>query len=83
MLPSKIQVKLLTPFLSAIVFAHTSNITAQDLPTTDENSTVTYPASYFDQYEPFSVSDMLDRIPGITVARQGAGGPGGSRRAAA
>tara|TARA_B100001142_G_scaffold153519_1_gene153982 strand:+ start:1780 stop:3948 length:2169 start_codon:yes stop_codon:yes gene_type:complete len=75
-LSSKIQVKLLTALLIAIVFVHTPNIAAQDLPTTDENSTVTYPASYFDQYEPFSVSDMLDRIPGITVARQG--GPGGS-----
>ena len=76
MLSSKIQVKLLTALLIDIVFVHTPNIAAQDLPTTDENSTVTYPASYFDQYEPFSVSDMLDRIPGITVARQG--GPGGS-----
>ena len=51
---------------------------AQNAPTTDENSTVTYPAAYFDQYEPFSVSDMLDRIPGINVARQGPGGPGGN-----
>lgn len=49
----------------------------QDQPTTGDDSTITYPASYFDQYEPFSVSDMLDRIPGITIARQGAGGPGG------
>lgn len=50
-------------------------------PVTDEDSTVTYPASYFDQYQPFSVNDMLVRIPGIDVARGGggpSGGPGSS-----
>jgi len=42
-------------------------------------STVTYPASFFEQYEPFSVNDMLSRIPGITTARGGNdGGPGSS-----
>lgn len=48
-----------------------------DIPVTDEDSTVTYSASYFDQFELFSVNDMLDRIPGINVARQGGGGGGG------
>ena len=50
-------------------------------PTTSD-STVTYPAEFFAQYEPFSVNDMLDRIPGISVARGnsggGDGGPGSS-----
>ena len=50
---------------------------AQDAPITDEDATVTYPASFFSQYEPFSVNDMLDRIPGINVARGGGGGGGG------
>ncbi|MEX2468957.1 MAG: TonB-dependent receptor plug domain-containing protein, partial [Pseudohongiellaceae bacterium] len=50
---------------------------AQDTPTTDEDATVTYPASYFEQFDAFSANDMLDRIPGITVARQGGGGGGG------
>ena len=36
------------------------------------NSTVTYPASFFAQYAPVSVNDMLDRIPGITLALEGA-----------
>ena len=53
---------------------------AQEPTTTD--STVTYPAEFFSQYEPFSVNDMLDRIPGISVARGGGGngngGPGSS-----
>ncbi|MFN3165245.1 MAG: TonB-dependent receptor plug domain-containing protein, partial [Pseudohongiellaceae bacterium] len=46
-------------------------------PTTDDDSTVTYPASYFDQYRPYSVNDMLARIPGIDVARGGGGAQGG------
>jgi len=49
--------------------------TAQDQPTTDENATVTYPASFFAQYQPYSVNDMLIRIPGINLAL--GGGPGG------
>ncbi|NQV68621.1 MAG: TonB-dependent receptor plug domain-containing protein [Pseudohongiella sp.] len=57
-------------------------VTALSQPLTDDNSTVTYPAEFFAQYEPFSVNDMLDRIPGINVARQGGGnsngGPGSS-----
>ncbi len=57
---------------------------AQDAPSTGEDSTVTYPAAYFERYEPFSIADMLDRIPGINVARQqgptsGGPGPGGSQ----
>ena len=67
-----------------ILVAGLSSITAiaQDQPTVDDNSTVTYPAAYFDQYNPFSVTDMLDRIPGINVARPGGNdnnGPGNSR----
>jgi len=47
---------------------------AQDQPVTDEDSTVTYPAAFFAQYSPFSANDMLDRIPGINVARGNGGG---------
>lgn len=45
--------------------------------TSDNDSTVTYPAEFFAQYEPLSVNDMLDRIPGISVARGGGGGGNG------
>jgi outer membrane receptor protein involved in Fe transport len=53
-------------------------------PDSNDGSTVTYPGSYFEQFQPYSVNDMLDRIPGITVARGGGpggggGGPGSSR----
>lgn len=55
---------------------------AQESSVGNDDSTVTYSAAYFNQYEPFSVSDMLDRIPGINVARGGnfnnSGGPGSS-----
>ena len=41
------------------------------------DATVVYPASYFAQYQVLSVSGILDRIPGINVARQGSGNRGG------
>jgi outer membrane receptor for ferrienterochelin and colicin len=40
----------------------------------DADSTVVYQAEFFDQYNPITASDMLDRIPGVNV---GGGGPGG------
>ncbi len=39
-----------------------------------DDSTITYPASYFEQFQVNSVNDMLDRIPGINLARGGGGG---------
>lgn len=41
-------------------------VTAQE--TTEDESTVTYPASFFAQYRPVSVNDMLNVIPGISLA---------------
>ena len=38
---------------------------------TEDESTVTYPASFFAQYGPVSVNDMLNVIPGISVALEG------------
>jgi outer membrane receptor for ferrienterochelin and colicins len=55
--------------ISALTLLKSSIVLAQNTPTTADDSTVTYPAAYFEQYEPFSVSDMLDRIPGINMAR--------------
>lgn len=45
---------------------------------TDEsaNSTVIYTADYFSQYNPVTASDMLDRIPGVSLR---GGGPGSDR----
>ena len=67
-------------FVSVIL---TPALNAQEPITSSDNSTITYPVSYFDQYEPFSVSDMMDRIPGINIARgdnfNNSGGPGSSQ----
>ena len=49
----------------------------EPVPTTGDNATVTYPAAYFAPFEHYSVNDMLDRIPGITLAGGGGGGGGG------
>ena len=49
---------------------------------TIEDSTVTYSAEFFAQFQPYSVNDMLQRIPGINLARGGGstrGGPGSSQ----
>ena len=43
----------------------------------DDDSTVVYPADYFNQFFPVSANDMLSRIPGIDLAlRGGRGGRG-------
>jgi|GEM_PF-2852566 len=34
---------------------------------TEDNSTVTYPSTYFAEYAPLTVNDMLNRIPGINL----------------
>lgn len=39
-----------------------------------DDSTVTYPAEFFTQYEPISAQDMLNRIPGINSIIGGGGG---------
>jgi len=43
-----------------------------------EDSTVVYQADFFDQFQPVSVNDMIERIPGIGLAL-GNGGGGGRR----
>lgn len=56
----------------------TGPLSAQEAATSQasesRDSTITYPAEFFAQYTPFSVNDMLDRIPGINLARQSGNG---------
>lgn len=68
----------LTLAATALILA--SAASAQEQNASDIESTVTYPAEFFTQYEPYSVNDMLSRIPGISLARGGDnnGGPGSS-----
>ena len=35
------------------------------------NNNVTFPAAYFAEFAPITVNDMLDRVPGIELIRQG------------
>ena len=55
-----------------------ANAAARNPSNTDEsaNSTVIYTADYFSQYNPVTASDMLDRIPGVSLR---GGGPGSDR----
>lgn len=62
-------------FCAVLLSGHSA--IAQNQPTTSDDSTITYPASFFDQYQPYSVNDMLARIPGINVALSGGGPQGG------
>ncbi|MDP4870300.1 MAG: TonB-dependent receptor plug domain-containing protein, partial [OM182 bacterium] len=62
---------------ASIIIAQPQKAWSQEQATSDEeSSTVVYQAEFFDQYQPFSVNDMLARIPGINLARGG----GDSRR---
>ena len=73
-------------WLTLFSFVFLSNslaLNGQESDIAQDDATITYPASYFDQYNLLSVSDMLDRIPGINLARQGSqnseSGPGSSQ----
>ncbi len=44
-----------------------------------DESTVVYPAAYFQEFSPISAQDMIDRIPGL-ASRGGPGGGGGPPR---
>lgn len=55
---------------------HTAIAQTPATPTTD-NSTLTYPAAFFAEFEPVSVNDMLNQIPGIGLALDA--NAGGSR----
>ncbi len=61
---------------AAALLLSAATASAQDAATGGE-STVTYPAEFFAQYEPYSVNDMLNRIPGINLAMGGGGNNGG------
>ena len=52
-----------------LISIQSSLVSGQD--STEENATVTYPASYFAEYGAITVNDMLNRIPGINLALDG------------
>ena len=64
------EVKTCYAYATAAFFLVFSDLAlAQELP--EDDATVTYPASYFAEYGAVSVSDMLNRIPGIGLALEG------------
>ena len=69
--------KTLAAVVSSYLIGNSNFTMGQEPSISDDDATVVYPASYFAQYQLLSVSDMLDRIPGINVARQGSGNRGG------
>jgi len=67
--------------LSAVVLfcAHNTQTIAQSPDDASlDDSTVVFEAEFFEQFQPVSVNDMIDRIPGIGLAL-GRGGGGGRR----
>jgi outer membrane receptor for ferrienterochelin and colicins len=69
--------------LLSLAIASASQALAQDQIETSiealEDSTIVYEASFFKQYSPVSVNDMIDRIPGISLALNRGGGRGNRR----
>jgi len=65
---------LLAGALFCVSVAVSPGLAAQD--SAEDDTTVTYPASYFTQYGPQSARDMIDRIPGVGNTT-GGGPPGG------
>jgi len=56
------------------LFGCSASVSAQ------QDTTVSYPADYFRQWNPVTVADMIDRIPGIAIALDDSGGGGGNNR---
>ena len=64
-----------------------SSVSAQD--SVGDDSTVRYPAAYFEEWAPVTAQDMMDRIPGLSNSGgsrggfssggRGHGGPSGGR----
>ena len=52
-----------------------SSIWAQE--SVGDDSTVRYPAAYFEQWAPVTAQDMMDRIPGLSSGGGSRGGPSG------
>ncbi|MEX0619317.1 MAG: TonB-dependent receptor [Pseudohongiellaceae bacterium] len=55
-------------FSKCTLFFITAFLSGQSLGQIGSDTTVVYPAAYFAQFEPVTVGDMLDRIPGISLA---------------
>ena len=59
------------PIIITMIFIYGIYVPAVAKENPENDSTVTYPASFFTQYGPVSANDMLNVIPGISVALEG------------
>ena len=64
--------------LSLAIAASTAS-TAQTTDSALEDSSVIYDAAFFAEYSPVNVNDMIDRIPGVSLAMNNRGGPNNRR----
>ena len=72
--------KLIRLSLLGLAIAVANNGYSQQVePQAADESTVVYEADFFTQYSPVSVNDMIDRIPGISLALNNNNGGGKSR----
>ena len=72
--------KLIRLSLLGLAIAVANNGYSQQVePQAVDESTVVYEADFFTQYSPVSVNDMIDRIPGISLALNNNNGGGKSR----
>ncbi len=79
----KLELPTLPAALAAVLLLWPLSAAAQQIPgpeDTTDDSTIVYPASYFVEFLPVSVNDMLNRIPGINLAMNRGGGRGRGRR---
>ena len=65
--------------LSLAIAATTDSVAQQNAESTIEDSSVIYAAAFFSEYSPVNVNDMIDRIPGISLAMNNRGGSGNRR----
>ena len=72
--PSLFKTSILSLALSSSIAVNAQSIGE---PTADD-STIIYAAAFFAEYSPINVNDMIDRIPGISLAMNNRGG--GNRR---
>ena len=62
--------------LSSLLLAASFSLNSIAQDSVGDDSTILYPASYFEEFSPINAQDMLDRIPGIGSATGGNGGFG-------
>jgi len=77
--PIGIRRNLFKASVLSLAIAATTESAAQTPDSALEESSVIYDAAFFAEYSPVNVNDMIDRIPGISLAMNNRGGPNNRR----